>query len=78
MSRLSIICPGQDGHPQESDNILFGCKYNGLLGAYSKSNRGVEGLMMRQFSGDSFILQKYEKLTSATDNTFDISVDKIC
>ena len=34
--------------------------------------------MMRQFCRDSFILQKYEKFASATDNTFDISINKIC
>ena len=34
--------------------------------------------MMRRFCRDSFIQQKYEKLASATDNTFDISINEIC
>ena len=34
--------------------------------------------MMRRFCRDSFILQKYEKFASATDNTFDISIKEIC
>ena len=33
--------------------------------------------MMRRFCRDSFILQKYEKLASTTDNTFDISINDI-
>ena len=76
--RLSITCPGRDGYHQENDNILFGCRCNGLLGAYSTNNRGVEVQMMRRFCRDSFILQKYEKFASATNNTFDISINEIC
>ena len=76
--RLSIICPDRDGHPQENDNILFGCRYNGFLGAYSTNNRGVEVQMMRRFCRDSFILEKYEKLASATDNTFGNYINEIC
>ena len=34
--------------------------------------------MMRRFCRDSFILQKYGKFASAIDNTFDISINKIC
>ena len=33
---------------------------------------------MRRFCRDSFILQKYEKFASATDNMFDISINEIC
>ena len=64
--------------PPGEDNVLFGCRYNGLLGAYSTNNRGVEVQMMRRFSRDSSISQKYEKFASAADNTFDISVNEIC
>ena len=34
--------------------------------------------MMRRFCRDSFILQKYEKFASTTNNTFDISINEIC
>ena len=49
-----------------------------MLGAYSTNNQDVEVQMMRRFCRDSFILQKYEKFASATDNTFDISINEIC
>ena len=49
-----------------------------MLEAYSTNNRGVEVQMMRRFCRDSFILQKFEKFASATDNAFDISINEIC